>query len=300
MIMVKGADTWERWFSERHKISIIKVEVTDAARELASSHLCGPTAGLLLAEALAGVSLLGGEWTQPDETLTMRVVVDGPLRGLLVEVAADGRLRGYTNVKVMNELDEIEELDAQVALGERAEFQVVRSVPGRVIASGAFVVEPGTITRGVEEYYTSSLQRKVMVQTSALSYGGYIESARGVLFECMPDGDLEVFQGLAGYIEDGSLSECLESGAAMATICATAGLDDAVLREEHELRFGCRCTLERVEGLLNSLPVEDLEELVEKGAATDVYCHMCGKGYVIGVERVAEILGERRAGRDGI
>jgi hypothetical protein len=49
--------------------------------ELERSHLCGPTAGLIQARRWpAGAS--GAELSQPDETVTLRMKVSGPIGGL--------------------------------------------------------------------------------------------------------------------------------------------------------------------------------------------------------------------------
>ena len=98
MIMSKVADSLMSAFSPGSKIRVVLAEATDSARELERSHLCGPTAGLIQAEALAGVALLSSELTQPDETVTLRLKVSGPVGGVLVEASADGGLRGYTQI----------------------------------------------------------------------------------------------------------------------------------------------------------------------------------------------------------
>jgi hypothetical protein len=49
MIMAKTADGRRCAFSPSAKLRLVQVEVTDAARELERSHLCGPTAGLIQA-----------------------------------------------------------------------------------------------------------------------------------------------------------------------------------------------------------------------------------------------------------
>jgi molecular chaperone Hsp33 len=94
MIMSKIADSLVTAFSPSAKINLVFVEVTDSARERERSHLCGPTAGLIQAEALAAVALLGADLSQPEETVTLSLRVSGPVGGLLVEAGAAGRLRG--------------------------------------------------------------------------------------------------------------------------------------------------------------------------------------------------------------
>lgn len=293
MIMSKVADSVVSAFSPSARINVVYVEVTDSARELERSHLCGPTAGLLQAEALAGVALLGAELTQPTETVTLRLKASGPIGGLLVEASADGGLRGYTQVKVMNDLDACEELDASAALGDSAEVMVVRSLPGKILSSGATEVSPASVVHGIEQYYRNSLQRQVVIQISALAYGGFIDGARGLMFECLPDGNREQFNRLVRFAEDGTVLECLEAAASLATVCETVGLLDCTFQEPKPLRFACHCSAERVENMLSGMPSEDLKAMIQDGTPVQIFCHMCGQGYRVAINRLQAILQSR-------
>ncbi len=294
MIMSRIADSRMSAFSPAAKISVTYAEVTDSARELERSHLCGPTAGLIQAEALAGVALLGAELAQPEETVTLRMQVSGPIGGVLVEARADGGLRGYTRVKVLNELDACEELEASAALGEWAEVQIVRSVPGKIVSSAAMEVNPASVTKALEVYYRQSLQRHVRVQLSALAYGGFIDGARGLQVECLPDGDVEVFERLSRLADDGTILDCLEGSASLPTVCETLGLADCVFQAPKPLKFACPCSPERVEGMLEAMPSGDLEAMILEARPAQIFCHMCGKGYTVGVDRLKGILKARK------
>lgn len=293
MIMSKVADQLLTAFSPSAKIKLAFVEVTDSARELERSHLCGPTAGLIQAEALAGVALLGSELTEAGETVTLRLRVSGPVGGVLVEASADGALRGYTQVKVMNELDACEELDVSIALGDLAEVQIIRSLPGKILSSASTDVSPASVIKGLEQYYRQSLQRQVLVQISALAYGGFLDGARGLLVELLPDGDREAFARVAKYFEDNTVLECLEASASLQTLAETLGLTDCVVQEPKPLKFACRCSEERVLGMLAGIPSEDLEAMVMEDRPAQIFCHMCGKGYQIAVDRLRDILRQR-------
>lgn len=298
MIMSKTSDGRRSAFCPSLKWRVVQVEVTDSARELERSHLCGPTAGLIQAEALAGVALLGSELTEPDETVTFRMRVSGPLCGLLVEASKEGTLRGYTQVKVMNDLDAAEELDTSAALGELAEVQIIRSTQGKILSSASIDVSPASVSRGIESYFKQSLQRNVYAQTSALAYGAFIDSARGLMVECMPDGDLAAFHRLDDLFADGTVLECLDAAASLETICETLGLCGCHFEEVFPLRFGCRCSIERVQGMLNGLPSDDLEAVLGKPEPVQIFCHMCGKGYRVDEQFVRHILASRKKGND--
>ena len=66
------------------KIAVLCADVTTAAVQLARGHLSGPTASHYLAEALAGVALLGAETAQEAETVTFLLDCPCPLEGFLV------------------------------------------------------------------------------------------------------------------------------------------------------------------------------------------------------------------------
>jgi molecular chaperone Hsp33 len=293
MIMSKTTDGRRCAFSPSSKLRLVQVDVTDSARELERSHLCGPTAGLIQAEALAGVALLGSELTESQETVTLRMRASGPLGGLLVEASQEGGLRGYTQVKVMNDFDVAEELDTSAAMGDLAEVQIIRSTMGKIISSASIEVSPASISRSLEAYYKQSLQRHVLAQTSALAYGSFIDSARGFLVECMPDGDRAVFQRIDAQFADGTILECLDAAASLETICATLELTDCIFEEVYPLRFVCRCSAERVQGMLCGLPTEDLRALLDQATPVQIFCHMCGKGYRVELDAIHEILKKR-------
>lgn len=293
MIMSKTADGRRCAFSPSLKLRLVQVEVTDSARELERSHLCGPTAGLIQAEALAGVALLGSDLTEPNETVTLGMRVSGPLGGLLVEFASEGSLRGYTQVKVMNDLDAAEELDTSTALGETAEVQIIRSLPGKILSSASIEVTPASVSRSVEAYYKQSLQRHVWVQTSALAFGAFIDSARGLLVECLPDGDQATFRRIEELFTDGTILDSLDAAASLETLCATMGLEDCIIEEVYPLCFACRCSVDRVQGMVSGLPTAELQSVLEKAETVQIFCHMCGKGYRIEPDFVRQVLEAR-------
>ena len=119
------------------KIAVVLCDCTAAAGALARGHLSGPTASYYLAEALAGAALLGAETSQDEETVTFRLDCPGPLGGFLVEATAAGTLRGYTKQKILNDFDGLGSPKDAKVLGETGTFEIIRSIPGAILASGA-------------------------------------------------------------------------------------------------------------------------------------------------------------------
>ncbi len=296
MLLPKSSDLLTTGFSPGAKLRLVYAEVTDSARALEHNHLSGPTAGMAQAGALVAVALLGADLTAPDETVVLRMQMSGPLQGLLVEMAADGALRGYTNVKVLNAFDGRDEITAEDAFGERGDVQIIRAVPGRIVSQAAFAISPASPLAAVEGYFTRSLQRPAIVQIATLEYGGAVDLARGILVERLPDGDTREFARISALVADGTALEALECGSSARDWCETVGLADIRLDPPRPLAFRCRCSLERVEFLLGALTAGEIAELVRAAHPAQIYCHMCGKGYEVPVSRIKAILKDKPAG----
>ena len=277
------------------KISVVLCDCTSAARDLARAHLSGPTASHYLAQALAGVSLLGAETSQDEETVTFRLDCPGPLGGFLVEATAAGTLRGYTKLKILNDFDGLgAPKDAQV-LGETGTFEIIRSVPGEILASGAVAVGTpdrggrlGTfVAQGLDAFFAQSLQRRVRTAVAAAAGDdGVPVYARGALVECPPDGDAAAFKTVAEVFSSGAVQKALASGTvSVRTLLKKLGLPHAEIRRTDSLSFACRCSAERAEAMLAAMPGAERAALPPQ---IDVTCHMCGRTWTVSTRRTEE------------
>ncbi len=264
------------------KIAVVCVDCTTAAGQLARGHLSGPTASYYLAQALAGVSLLGAETSQENETVTLRLNCAGPLEGFLVECTAAGTLRGYTKKKVLNDFDGLgKPKDAQV-LGETGTFEIIRSIPGSILSSGmvATAWKKNALAAGLDAYFDQSLQRRVRTAVAAAAGDdGVPVFARGLLAECAPDGDVAAFEQVAAVFASGAAAKALATGAASTrTLLKKLGLPQAEIRKTSPLAFACRCSAERAAAMLATLSPEERTTLPP---TLDITCHMCGRTWTV-------------------
>ena len=277
------------------KLSVVLCDCTAAAGALARAHLSGPTASHYLAQALAGVTLLGAETSQDEETVTFRLDCPGPLGGFLVEATAAGTLRGYTKQKILNDFDGLgAPKDAQV-LGESGTFEIIRSVPGTILASGAVAVgsprrgdRPGTfVARGLDAFFAQSLQRRVRTAVAAAAGDdGVPVYARGALVECPPDGDAAAFERVAAAFESGAAQKALATASVSPrTLLKKLGLPQAELRGTDPISFACRCSAARAEAMLAALPEAERAALPPQ---LDITCHLCGRTWTVATRRTEE------------
>ena len=270
------------------KLSVVLCDCTAAAGALARGHLSGPTASHYLAQALAGVALLGAETSQDEETVTFRLDCPGPLGGFLVEATAAGTLRGYTKQKILNDFDGLgSPLDAKV-LGESGTFEIIRSIPGAILASGAVAVGKKVgVADGLDAFFAQSLQRRVRTAVAAAAGDdGVPVYARGALVECPPDGDAAAFAAVAEAFASGAVQKALASATVSArTLLKKIGLPHAEVRGTTPLSFACRCSAERAEAMLAAIPEAERAALPPQ---LDVTCHMCGRTWTISTRRTEE------------
>ena len=257
-------DCREEWYDAEAKVAVTLVDVTSAAQELCRGHLCGPVAAHYLTEALASVALLGGEMSEPDETVILQMKCKGPLGGCNVECTAAGTLRGYTEKKVLEDFDGMGRPDDRKVLGER-QIQVTRSVPGRGLSQG--------ISASLDGYLAGSLQRKACIRAEA-SVSDEVEvlEARGILVEDLPDAK--------GPMTCCKTDELKSLAVASRNLLMQLGLEKAELKKTTPLKFACRCSPDRAVAMLSALSEEERKALPP---TIDITCHMCGKTFTVTV-----------------
>ena len=257
-------DCREEWYDKDAKVAVTIVDVTSAAQELARGHLAGPTSTHFLTEALATVALLGTEVSEADETVILQMKCKGPLGGLNVECTSAGTLRGYTEKKVLDDFDGLGKPDARKVIGE-AQYQVTRSVPGRILSQG--------ISTSIDGYLAGSLQRKACIRTEvAVSDEVEVLEARGILVEDMPDA--------TGELKCCHVTDPKSLSVASRNILKQLGLENAELRKTTPLKFACRCSPDRAIAMLAALSDEERKALPP---TIDITCHMCGKTFTVKV-----------------
>lgn len=279
MLMQKSSDLLQSGADRTSGLRWVYVDVTDSARDLARSHLCGPASGLALAESLAVVALLGADLEQPEETVSFQMKTDGPIGSVLVEAAFDGALRGFPAMKILNDFDGEPEPDLDAVFGTKGEVRIIRSIPGKVISQSGFQIsKPRPIDVAIE-YYNIALQRKAFAAIAAVPGMDGSDRTRAFFIECMPDGKTEAFDTACSLLGDSRFSDSLDAAHSPAALCEELGMKDIVTDDPRPLRFGCRCSRERAYETLRAVPSDELATMAKSGKDTDIFCHMCGKCY---------------------
>lgn len=238
----------------------------------------------LLAELLALAAALAG-MLKYEGIFTLQTKGDGPIRMMVADVTSVGDVRGYAQF-------DTEKLAAIGGAG--------LSVP-RLLGAGylAFTVDQGshteryqgiveldgaTLADCVHHYFRQSEQLDAAIKVAASQVAGRWRAGALMLQRLPPSA------GAADEVEDG----WRRALAFMASSTDSELLDpelpanDLLYRLFHEdgvrvfapsdLRAGCRCTRERVERVLRSLPGAEVAELTVDGRIVAT-CEFCSAAY---------------------
>ena len=150
--------------------------------------------------------------------------------------------------------------------------------------------KPPSARKALNQYYNISMQTPTSVTIYAESSGGYLNLARGISVECMPDGDWETFLALQGQFNDDSMTDHLGSASTLQKLSDVLSLPSLRIDPPKALQFGCRCSREKVENMIASLSKDEVQALLSENKAQHIICHMCGDSYTIAPERIQAIL----------
>lgn len=272
------------------------VKLGPALDEILTRHAYPPTVARFLAETMTLAALLAS-MLKYEGIFTLQTKGDGPIRLMVADVTSVGDVRAYA------QFDE-------EALAKAEDDALIAPAPA-LLGRGhiAFTVDQGSNTdryQGIVELYGKTLADCVQHyfrQSEQIDTGLTVVADRSVNEDGSPGvwraGGIMV-QRLPQDPTQGILSSDNEDDwrRAMVLLSSVTGdelLDvdlpasDLLFRLFHEdgvrvyqpnaLRFGCRCSRERVENMLASLPRTEVQELKIDDGRVEVTCQFCSTAY---------------------
>jgi molecular chaperone Hsp33 len=259
-----------------------------------SQHDYPEPVAAILGEAIALAVVLAG-MLKYDGVFTLQTKSDGPVRLIVADVSTEGAVRGYAQY-------DRERIEALAGLRHGG---ISPSVP-ELIGSGyiAFTVDQGehteryqgivelagaTLAECAQHYFRQSEQIQAGIKLSAARSGesGAWRAGGLMLQRVPPEGGHLV---IADDVEDGWRRAMVLMSSATAAELVDPELsprrllfrlfhDEGVrVYRTHPLEARCRCSRERIAGILRSFPQEDREDLAKDETVT-VTCEFCNTTY---------------------
>ena len=253
-----------------------------------------PAVTQLLGEALAATSLLAAA-LKFRGTLTLQIRGEGPLSLLITQCTHEQDLRGVAQLREDVVVADGATLTELVGAGR---LVVTVDTEGDAPAWQGIVPLTGTtLAECLEAYFETSEQLPTRIVLAADEH-----RAAGLLLQKLPTPE-SAGEGEAGRLRDlwdeaalllGTLAgrELLDTEAALLLQRLFAEYDLRLFDGE-AVRFRCRCSPERVAGLLQSLGEQEIRELLAEQGLVTVTCEFCHRPYRYDGIDVAQLFADR-------
>ena len=260
-------------------VRVFVARTTAIVNEAISRHGLYPLPAAALGRTMTGALLFAAN-LKNKEAITISIRGNGRIGSIVADATEDGFVRGYVgNPKLELPLNAAGKLDVSGAVGEGL-VTVTRFTGMKAPMSSSAEIVSGEIAEDLTNYLYASEQTASSVGLGVLVGTDLrAEVAGGFMVQLLPDAtdqtivrveaNLQKISQVTSYLKDHSPED-------LARVLLD-GFNYEILTKT-DLAFKCHCSKERIEDVLISMGVEDLDKLIADGKA-EVVCHFCGEKY---------------------
>ncbi len=286
-----GADMQDRLVRgifEKVDLRAAVVYVTETARTAEGLHLSGETASRALAHGLVAVALMSTS-IKDKEKISLQYQWEGPLGGMLLDADSHGNIRGFTNKKILGDIDgSFAPLEDAFGGGS---VNVIRSTPERIIYQGTVSALNRHVVQDAASYLTFSEQIPSAMASGAAYGNNRIEFAGGFLVQSLPGSDDKRIEALREAVKLEKVEEkILQTRNVQEVLTDLVPGEEFKILDSRPVRFKCNCSEKKVEEMIRVLGKDDVRSIINKDGNAEVTCHFCGKIYIIEKNRLKKIV----------
>jgi molecular chaperone Hsp33 len=283
-------DTLHRFLFERYPIRGHLVHLDAAWRALIEHRHYPDTIRETLGEAVVA-SLLLAATIKFEGVLSMQLQGDGPVHLLLAQCTSGLGVRGLARYRALNNPDSFKIRDL---IGAGNLTVTLESDDGSQRYQGIVPIEGDRLADSLQAYFQNSEQLPTRLWLHADAQG-----ASGMLLQKLP-GTSSVSAADAAAIEDAwrrvqfigdtLTPEELRTLEDAEILHRLFNEDDLRLFEPSPVYFRCRCSRERVAGMLQGLGEAETRSVIAERGKVEVHCDFCNRAYVFDAVDVAQLF----------
>lgn len=257
-------------------------------------HHTYPTATAALGRVLTAAAIMSVDLGE-NHTITIRVLGDGPLGGIVAVAEAGGRVRGYVQEPATHLQPRPDgKLDVGAAVG-KGTLTIAKDLGLKEPYTGTVPLVSGEIAEDLTSYFYISEQIPSVVSLGVLvDVDNSARAAGGYFLQLMPGAGNQLVDLLERNVQEmPAVSSLVDQGREPEEILEMVLSGTGVkLYQRFPVSFTCTCTRERLERALISLGKDELESiLVEQGEA-ELSCHFCSQVYHFGEKDLRRLLSQ--------
>ena len=282
-----------RFYSDNLFLRATSVISTDVVREMCTIQKAAPLATMALGRAVTGAILMAAQ-LRDKQVVALHFRGNGPLGSIYAEASYEGECRGWCDHPEAAVPFKNGRIDVAAGLGIGL-LNVIRSQPfEKAPHIGTVELATSEIGDDIAYYLHQSHQTPSVIALGAvLNSDGQVEVAGGVLIELMPGASDAIISELEASVRTAKpLAEMLSNGCNPIELLTNFVGTIPMNPSEHpfDIKYTCRCSLDRAERSINMLGRDEIKEIVSLGVASKVRCDFCGRSYSISLERLREML----------
>ncbi len=269
-------------------IRAMVIDGTDMVEQARLIHHTSPVATAALGRTLLAASLMGSMLKSDNESITLRIVGDGPLGKIFACSDASGCVRGLVaNPSLQLPLREDGKLDVGGAVGHHGFVAVSKDLGTAEPYVSQVPLVSGEIAEDITSYYAVSEQTGTACALGVLvGSDGSVKAAGGYIIQLLPNVYEDEVLKLEESIRNAPpittlMSQQLDSTSILQAVMTGFTLD---ILDTLPVSYRCNCSKERVEKALAALGRAELLtlaiEIKEKGeTAMNIDCEFCDRQY---------------------
>jgi molecular chaperone Hsp33 len=262
---------------------MIAVNATALAEQTRQLHGLTGDAVRVAAEAIVAALFMSAH-IKGEERISFQIQGTKPKCAFIADIDSTGGLRARLTPAVMH-LPYFGRMEGMLL--------VVKSLPGKEMYRGVTEVRAETIESALTRHLGQSAQVDAVLRVGAeINEAGEVEWAGGILLERLPAKNPENSAlAAAQFAVRFDPLRTIPVDAILGAFQQGVLEGQAIQRlEERELRWRCSCGQERVEAVLASLGVVELQAMREEDDGAEVVCHFCNVAYAVTGERLQQLL----------
>ena len=263
-----------------------------AVDEILTRHDYPEAVANLLGEACALAALVGSN-LKFEGRLIVQAQGDGPVAYVVADYDSNGGLRGYCRYdadRVATVSQDFARPGAKTLLGQGVFIMTLDQGPDTERHQGVTPIEGETFALCAERYFAQSEQTPTRVRL-AVGQADRGEGARwragGMLIQAVASDDArgdteEAWTRAQAYFETIGQDELIDpllSGEQL--LFRLFHEDGARVFDAKPLSAFCRCSVDRIKGILAQFPAEERADMVEADGKIRVTCEYCARVYAV-------------------
>jgi len=269
----------------------VAVRTTDTVEEARRRHGLSPVATAALGRLMTGALILASS-LKGDESITLRLLGDGPLEGVVAVGNAQGKVRGYVGEPLVDlPLKDSGKLDVGTAVG-LGELAVSRSLHNGEVYTGMVPMVSGEIAEDLVHYLLTSEQiPSAMLLGVRVEKDYHVAGAAGLLIQPLPgatETDIQAIESQIGKLSAGISELVAQSRSMEEMLDQLMGQLPYHVLERRSVKFSCMCSKERLSETLVSIGKKEIADLISDGKA-EMVCHFCNEHYQFTLEELQQI-----------